>query len=108
MNQVHNTSPADLGNQSWSFSDKRLPEMLFRYRARNYPETLSADEQSQWLEHCQARLITGESGHLTFKNFFEEIHQLRSEVDSDDNKTTLLDDVESFGQELQEYLQSQG
>ena len=57
MNTIHDTDPQELGTQSWIFSDKRLPEMLFRYRARNYPETLSADEQAQWLEHCRARLV---------------------------------------------------
>ena len=108
MNQIHNTAHDELGNQTWSFSDKRLPEMLFRYRARNYPETLSADEQSQWLEHCQARLIKGEAGYVTFQGFFDEIRDLRDNTDLDDNKVQLLDEVESFGQELQEYLQSSG
>jgi len=47
----------ELGTQTWSFDDKRLPEMLFRYRARNYPETLNEDELAQWMEHCRDRLI---------------------------------------------------
>ncbi|MGM0680177.1 MAG: hypothetical protein ACQESY_09975 [Pseudomonadota bacterium] len=106
MQRIHDTSPEELGTQTWSFADKRLPEMLFRYRARNYPETLTADEQAQWLEHCQARLIKGESGHLTFQDFFGEIEQLRTEMAGDNHKAGLLDEVESFGQQLQGYLQS--
>ena len=47
MNTIHSTDPEALGTQTWRFDDKRLPEMLFRYRARNYPETLNADEQAQ-------------------------------------------------------------
>ncbi len=104
MSTIHNTDPQELGTQSWSFADKRLPEMLFRYRARNYPETLSADEQAQWLEHCRARLIDGESGHYTFTEFHAEIKQLRTELESDDQRNKLLDDVTAFGTELESFV----
>ena len=104
MSAIHNTDPQELGTQSWSFADKRLAEMLFRYRARNYPETLSAEEQAQWLEHCRARLLDGESGHFTFMEFHAEIEQLRTEIEADDQKTRLLDDVAAYGAELQSFV----
>jgi exodeoxyribonuclease I len=104
MNAIHDTDPQDLGLQSWGFSDKRLPEMLFRYRARNYPETLGADEQAQWLEHCRARLVDGESGHFTFTEFHAEIEQLRAGMGIDDPGTRLLDDVAAFGAELESFV----
>ena len=35
-------SPHRIGRAEFSVcSDQRLPELLFRYRARNFPETLS-------------------------------------------------------------------
>jgi exodeoxyribonuclease-1 len=104
MNAIHDTDPQKLGQQSWSFADKRLPEMLFRYRARNYPETLSADEQAQWLEHCRARLVDGESGHFTFTDFQADLEQLRGEMAADDHRTRLLDDVAAFGAELESFV----
>jgi len=104
MNAIHDTDPQELGTQSWGFLDKRLPEMLFRYRARNYPETLSADEQAQWLEHCRARLVDGESGHLTFTGFHAEIEQLRADMEVDDPRARLLDDVSAFGAELESFV----
>ena len=104
MNTIHNTDPDELGNQTWSFADKRLPEMLFRFRARNYPETLNADEQAQWLEHCRARLVDGESGHFNLESFHAEIAQLRTELGDDEAKLKILDEVESFGQELASYV----
>ena len=46
-------TPADLlGEREFAFSDPRLPEMLFRYRARNWPHTLSEAEQKRWRLHC--------------------------------------------------------
>ena len=104
MNAIHDSDPQEVGTQSWSFVDKRLPEMLFRYRARNYPETLSADEQAQWLEHCHARLIDGESGHFTFSDFRTEIEQLRAQMAVDDSKIKLLDEVAAFGAELESFV----
>jgi exodeoxyribonuclease-1 len=41
--------------------DLRLKELLFRYRARNWPQTLSLEEQSRWRGYLQQRLAP-ESG----------------------------------------------
>ena len=101
MNAIHDTDPQELDAQSWALVDKRLPEMLFRYRARNYPETLSAEEQAHWLKHCRARLVDGESGHFTFTDFHAEIEQLRGEMAVGDPRTRLLDEVAAFGAELE-------
>ena len=106
MNAIHDSDPQELGTQSWNFTDKRLPEMLFRYRARNYPETLSANEQAQWLEHCRSRLVDGESGHFSFTDFHAEIDQLREQMAADDERNTILDDVAAFGVELESFLRS--
>jgi len=106
MNSIHDTVPEELGMQTWSFADTRLPEMLFRYRARNYPETLNPDEQAQWLEHCQARLIEGESGHLNFTNFYAEIEELQTGTELDEQQKLLLKDVAAFGRELESFIRS--
>jgi exodeoxyribonuclease-1 len=48
MEYVRTTPVAELAGLNLDFTDSRLPEMLFRYRARNWPESLSADEKSHW------------------------------------------------------------
>ncbi len=108
MATIHNTPPEYLGEQSWSFDDQRLPEMLFRFRARNYPETLSSDEQAQWLEHCRARLLDGESDNLTFAGFYAELVEARSSEGLSEEKQQILNQVEVFGQELEAVLRGQG
>jgi exodeoxyribonuclease-1 len=45
-----------LASQTFSFADRRLQELLFRYRARNFPETLAEEEQQQWEELRLQRL----------------------------------------------------
>lgn len=60
--QVRQADPARLAKEQWPFDDARLPELLFRYRARNFPETLNATEQQQWQDFCRARLSRAEWG----------------------------------------------
>lgn len=60
--QVRNSEPHQLGGSSWPFDDHRLPELLFRYRARNFPTSLSSEEQQRWHEFCQKRLSLPEWG----------------------------------------------
>ena len=104
MTTIHNTPAEELAGQSWKFDDQRLPEMLFRYRARNFPETLSGDEQAQWLEHCRARLIEGEAGHFTFEAFYTELQEQRVEQELDQGKLQILNEVEEFVRDLERYL----
>ncbi|MBD1550925.1 exodeoxyribonuclease I [Pseudomonas typographi] len=54
--QVRAACATQLRGEAWIFDDPRLPELLFRYRARNFPESLSAEEQARWLAFCQGRL----------------------------------------------------
>ncbi|ANI17307.1 exodeoxyribonuclease I [Pseudomonas citronellolis] len=60
--QVRQADPVRLGREQWPFDDPRLVELLFRYRARNFPETLSTAEQEQWWEFCRCRLMLDEYG----------------------------------------------
>lgn len=48
MNDLTDMNPADLSKTRMQFDDPRIPEMLFRYRARNWPQSLSKQEQTHW------------------------------------------------------------
>ncbi len=54
--QVRALDPVQLGQGHWMFDDSRMSELLFRYRARNFPDTLSAEERQRWFSFCQQRL----------------------------------------------------
>ena len=51
--------PEDLAEAKPTFADKRLPELFWRYRARNYPDTLTEGEQALWDTERSARLQGG-------------------------------------------------
>lgn len=52
MELVRTSSPEQLASQRFRFSDPRLPELLFRYRARNFPHSLTPEELRRWRQHC--------------------------------------------------------
>lgn len=68
--QVVQSDARGLAQGVWPFDDQRLPELLFRYRARNFPESLSAPEQQRWHEFCRLRLLEQNAGApLTLAGF---------------------------------------
>ncbi|WP_306597721.1 exodeoxyribonuclease I [Geothrix sp. 21YS21S-2] len=56
MDRIHLSAPAELGRLRPVFKDPRLPELFFRYRARNWPELLTPAEAERWAAHCRNRL----------------------------------------------------
>ena len=69
--QVRDTDPGLLGKQHWMFDDARLPELLFRYRARNFIDTLDEQERARWHGFCQQRLTDPVYGAPTTVGDFE-------------------------------------
>lgn len=52
MAQLRRLDPMQLSTFTFSSQDKRLPALLFHYRARNYFHTLTDKENQQWRQHC--------------------------------------------------------
>ena len=53
---VRNAEPNKLADFHPGFDDERLPELLLHYKGRNFPETLSENENIRWKEYKKARL----------------------------------------------------
>ena len=69
-------SPADLARVHPTFDDARLHELLWRYRARNFADSLSADERLRWDAHRAARLFDGAGGAVTLAAWTEQLDQM--------------------------------
>lgn len=82
--QVQRCPAEQLGSRSWPFQDERHPELFFRYRARNFPELLTAEEGARWRQFCRQRLLGEEGqGHMTCTQFITLAEQLQPEVASE-------------------------
>lgn len=104
MQRVVNCPPAQLGALSLSFKDPRLDEMLFRYKARHYPQTLNAEEQARWLRFCQDRLTRPGERRFGFSRFNEEMTASRARF-SEEEPQRLLDRLDSYAATLKSELQ---
>lgn len=62
LNQLRELLPQELAVDNTGFDDPRLSELVFRWRARNWPETLRPEEQTRWREHCAQVLLHGQGG----------------------------------------------
>ena len=81
LNDLRSMTPDQLAHAHPAFEDERLPELLFRYRARNFPEGLTDDETERWEAHRAERLFDGASGARTVEQLFDQIDALSVEAD---------------------------
>jgi exodeoxyribonuclease-1 len=81
LQRLRGQGAAALAECRVNFSDPRLPELLFRYRARNFPESLDATEQARWRDHCARRLHDGAGGGIPLGQFFDRIDALGEDAD---------------------------
>lgn len=79
LERLRQLPPERLGQKRNQFADARLDELLFRYRARNFPATLSADELAEWEEYREGRLIKGEGQARTVAMVLEQCELLLAE-----------------------------
>ncbi len=95
LQRIRHARPEALAGFSPDLRDARLPELLFRYRARNFPQTLSAAEQQRWQTHCRQRLLGKLPGAGVSLAEFEQ---------------SLLNEADRLGpvmqQQLRDYAQS--
>ncbi|PCJ32948.1 MAG: exodeoxyribonuclease I [Gammaproteobacteria bacterium] len=103
MELIRSAEPAHLATMSIPFDDARLVDMLFRYRARNWPESLSDDEKIEWQQYRQQRLTDDSSKILTFNGFAEAIKQCR-ENDLSEEQQQVINELEAYGQQLEAEL----
>jgi exodeoxyribonuclease-1 len=94
MDRIVHTPPAAMAALRPAFQDPRLGELWFRYRARNWPETLAAPERARWEAHCRSRLEQAPArGLLDLAQFRAALAECRARHP----------DQDGLWQELEEY-----
>jgi len=97
MARIRQAKPSELSEFDTDFDDVRLPEMLFRYRARNYPHTLSMEDVQLWKQYCRDKLNgTLATGGLTLEQFNAKIKLLRDEPNVNQS---ILNDLAAYAED---------
>jgi exodeoxyribonuclease-1 len=97
LNRLRQKTPEQLAAARPAFDDARLEELLFRYRARNFPATLGDAERERWRLHCIDRLVEGR-GAISLAAFQRRVDELR--VSAGDRAQALLSALADYGRAI--------
>jgi exodeoxyribonuclease-1 len=102
INEIRELTPEQLIGYEVRTDDDRIGEMLFRYRARNYPESLNTEEHTRWQAFCNTRLHHSQAaGFLDFATYRQKIAELKQQEGVDQQ---LMLDLETYAVELENKL----
>ena len=104
MDRVRSASIIELAEEEFIFDDARLPEMLFRYKARNYKETLTSEEQEQWERFRYQRLTNASLSSISFQQYFDCLEALANDTSTSVNKLSIIEDLKYYGESIIPYL----
>ena len=99
--RIRELSPSQLRSLAVPFEDPRLPEMLFRYRARNFPESLDPEERERWEQQRRRRLTeTGAGASIVLEQFQASIARLLADPELNPQGRTVLEELRSYALEV--------
>jgi len=82
---------------SVAFQDERLPELLFRYWCRNWPDEIPEREMRHWKAHCQRALSEADYGPgVTAQQILDALPELKL---AHPDRVALLDDIDQWVRE---------
>lgn len=98
MKKIRLAQPEELAEQTFIFNDERLQEMLFRYRARNFENTLSDEEKLNWQDYRMQRITNPEYGAtLTMEDYQAKLENLFFDCQDDEKKSSILSQLSDWG-----------
>ena len=100
MDTIRNTPVDDLAKLHFSFDDPRLDEMLFRYRARNFPETLDDAERERWNTYRHERFTLPEKSNRTLNQFYAEIEAIQRAPETIGSQLVLMEELLNYADSI--------
>ena len=102
MEIVRATSPNDLERLDLPFRDGRLQEMFFRYRARNYPDTLNEADKERWLNFRKEKILARETIARFEKDMEKAWQKVNEEFDEESREKgqAVLNELQDYADEL--------
>lgn len=100
MRAVRIANESDLVDLNLGFSDERLESLLPRYKARNFPKSLSEEEHLRWEQYKGERIIEGAKGQLSLAQFMDRLNELVQQKTDDDTSRYLLEELQLYAQSI--------
>jgi len=96
---VRAAEPSELGSLGLDFHDDRLEALLPLYKARNFPQALSADERAAWEDFCRRRLTTGGQQSRLAK-YFGRLQDIIAKDTLTQHQQYLLEELKLYGESI--------
>jgi len=107
LGQVRALKPDEMSHWQGHFDDPRLDDLVFLYRARNWPEHLTEADRTRWLAHLSERFHSpgtdGSAGLESYLGRLEDMHEAALER-GDERAESLLGDLVEWADELSAHL----
>ncbi|NVK43339.1 MAG: exodeoxyribonuclease I [Oceanospirillaceae bacterium] len=101
MTAIRECAPEALDELQVAFQDSRLEEMLLRYKARNYPFTLTDEERQQWEEYRRRKLLGPDNdGYLTMPQFYDRLNSLYQASERTDAERRILEELNVYAEAI--------
>lgn len=101
MQQIVNADAESLTELTLPFEDERLNTLLFRYRARNAPQSLSGPEIERWQRYRQYKFFDNESpASIKMPEYLMQLEQLSVDNARNPEKLAILKALYNYAQGL--------
>ncbi len=101
MDDIRRADADTLAGHSFVFEDSRLPDMLLRYRGRNFPDSLTPEETVQWEEYRFSYLTDPKAGaSICMDAYLAEVDQLLASAEISATDRDVLLALQSYADEL--------
>jgi exodeoxyribonuclease-1 len=92
LTRIRAASPSDLAKMETVFEDARLPEMFFRYRARNFYETLSDEEKLDWERFREERFYDTALG-VNYDVYMSNLQRLSTDTSMNERQKGVVSEL---------------
>jgi exodeoxyribonuclease-1 len=101
IDTVRQANENALTDLSLPFTDPRLTALLFRYKARNFPQTLNDNEVEQWQQHRKFRMLDEKSpASIKMHDYMQEITDLSQKYGQNPDKLAVLQALYEYARTL--------
>ncbi len=94
FNKILHTSADKLSALNIAVKDPRFQELFFRYRARNFPDSLSETEQINWQQHRYSSL------HSSLAEYYAKLDELYDQYQADKQQAELIKALYAYADQL--------
>lgn len=102
MRVVRAANENELADLNLDFADKRLELLLLLYKARQFPKSLTADEQTAWQSYRTQKLLSGDADSQIAK-YFNRINELSVRTDLNQDQLYALEELKLYGESIMPY-----